>query len=256
MNRGILFVSFGTAYNDSGEKISREITEKIRQKYPDDRVYRAVSSERIRKKLHDRNVEVMGIRESLDKMKAEKIENVWIQSSYFIHGKEQQELKGMAQEYQKEFKELKVEQPLLSSEKDAREITDSIQEAYSFRKDEAVLFMGHGSKTYGNQAYEILLEEWKHRKWKDCFLGTMEGKTLDFSAVRKQIKESGKKKICMVPFLWTSGKHTFYDMILGENSWKAILEKEGYQIRYYFNGLGELENVQEIVLRHLSEASE
>ena len=63
------------------------------------------------------------------------------------------------------------------------------------------------------------------------------------------------KKVVLIPFMIVAGDHAKNDMAGDEeDSWKSILEKAGYEVDCKLQGLGELEVVQEMFIRHIKEA--
>ena len=68
--------------------------------------------------------------------------------------------------------------------------------------------------------------------------------------------EAGPKMLCdthvhLAPFMIVAGDHATNDMS-GEDddSWKSILEKEGYSVKCTLKGLGEIQAVRDIFIRH------
>ena len=60
------------------------------------------------------------------------------------------------------------------------------------------------------------------------------------------------KKILIKPFLIVAGKHAKKDIMSDtENSWKTILEKNGYTVETELVGMGEYQFIQEMFMKKL-----
>ncbi|SQC01335.1 anaerobic cobalt chelatase cbiK [Clostridium tetanomorphum] len=57
-----------------------------------------------------------------------------------------------------------------------------------------------------------------------------------------------------MPFMLVAGDHATNDMAGDEeDSWKSILENEGFKVNIYLHGIGENENIQKIFIQHLQD---
>ena len=117
----------------------------------------------------------------------------------------------------------------------------------------AVIFMGHGTEHSANSAYSqmanILAEDHKN-----VFLGTVEGYP-GYDEVLARLNESGVKKARLIPFMVVAGDHALNDLTGNESeSWKSMLEKEGFEIDYNLLGMGENDGIVEIFVGHTKEA--
>ena len=79
---------------------------------------------------------------------------------------------------------------------------------------------------------------------------TVEG---DFSieSFLDELKNLHPAHVHLAPFMIVAGDHATNDMS-GEDddSWKSILEKEGYSVKCTLKGLGEIQAVRDIFIRH------
>ena len=54
------------------------------------------------------------------------------------------------------------------------------------------------------------------------------------------LKESGAERVLLMPFMLVAGGHAEKDLFgANEESWKSILEREGYAVLSYNQGLGD-----------------
>jgi sirohydrochlorin cobaltochelatase len=95
----------------------------------------------------------------------------------------------------------------------------------------------------------------KKYKKTPIFVGTVEGfPKLDDILIA--LKATGKKKIIVKAMMIVAGDHARNDMAgEEEDSWKNILEKEGFQVTPIIKGLGENDTFAEIFVSHLTDAA-
>lgn len=93
-------------------------------------------------------------------------------------------------------------------------------------------------------------ELFKHFGYSNMHMGTVEG---DFSieSFLDKLKNLHPAHVHLAPFMIVAGDHATNDMS-GEDddSWKSILEKEGYSVKCTLKGLGEIQAVRDIFIRH------
>lgn len=58
-----------------------------------------------------------------------------------------------------------------------------------------------------------------------------------------------------MPFMLVAGDHARNDMAGEEDSWKTILEKEGFEVEVHMHGLGEKEEFRQIFAQKALETS-
>lgn len=70
------------------------------------------------------------------------------------------------------------------------------------------------------------------------------------------LKMYGVKKVILKPFMVVAGDHSINDMASDEDdSWKSILEKNGFEVMAVTKGLGEQDNFANIFVNHAAEAA-
>ena len=80
----------------------------------------------------------------------------------------------------------------------------------------------------------------------NIFIGTIEGK-ITIEHILKKLKNTNFKKILLKPFLIVAGDHAKNDIMSDdENSWKTILEKNGYKVETELIGMGEYPFIQKM----------
>ncbi len=244
MKKGIIVASFGTTYENTRRLCIESIENRIQEKYEDYLVLRAFTSKTVIRILKERdNIHIFNPEEAIEEMKVQGIEEIYIQPLHIIPGHEYEKLSKY---------NLKLGLPLLSLEEDYMKIAEGIGVS-ELGNNEALIFMGHGSDHEADEAYETLENIYHEKGFTNIFIGTVEGsKTIE--EIIKELKEKNIKKVKLKPFMLVAGDHAINDMASeDDDSWKSILEKEGFQVEVCLKGLGEYKIIQEIFLEHLEE---
>ena len=86
------------------------------------------------------------------------------------------------------------------------------------------------------------------------FIGTVEAEpTLD--DVLAAVQAGSYKRVILQPLMIVAGDHANNDMAGDEEgSWKTTFEAAGYEVECLIRGLGELEEIQNLFVRHAQEA--
>jgi cobalamin biosynthesis Co2+ chelatase CbiK len=252
--KAILVVSFGTSYQGTRERTIGAIEKRIQGEFPESKVYRAFTSEYIKKKLEKQGTHIPDIKEALSQIIGEgRTNQLIVQPTYIINGTEYKKVQQEIMPYLEQFREVRFGSPLLSRTIDYKKLADILKEAYPVEQGEALVLMGHGSSYQSNFVYSNFERVLREKGYRNIYIGTMKGKP-SFDDVRKQLKQSKIKHVCLASMMIVAGKHVNRDMIEGENSWKAQLEQDKYQVRFYKKALGELQGVQNMFLEHIREA--
>lgn len=255
----IVLAAFGSRHKSAADSIEH-ITERVRAAYPDYPVRLAYTSKIIRGHMKKAGEKIESVPEALDKLLAEGVTHVVIQSLHLIPGMEFHELLGLANEHMLKdggFTRVEVGFPLVAGEADMQEVADIILSIAKEGQGEndAVLFMGHGTRHDGAIYYESL-----HRLFqgsdKSVHMGVMEHNTkAGIDVFIERFKKDGVKKARLLPFLFGAGWHVARDMIGdGDNSWKSRLEEAGIQCEAVLKGAGEYDRLVNIWLKHLDDA--
>ena len=250
--KAILVVSFGTSYKETRERTITAIENSLQDAFREYKVYRAFTSRKIKQKMEKEGVFVLDVKEPLEQMLLDGIKELFVQPTYMINGREYDFLIEELQPYLHKFETIRCGQSLLACKEDYKELATIIGNAYPVEEDEVLVLMGHGSEHSMNGAYSNFEYVLHHMDYDNILVGTMKGYPA-FSEVKRKLKEKNAKKICLAPMMIVAGKHVNKDMIGEKDSWRAELEQEGYEVRYYRKGLGELPGVQNMFIRHVRE---
>lgn len=254
---GILLVTFGTSV--AGADVGYGKIEKlVREAFPGVEVRWAYTSRIIRHKLAKSGKVMDSPAQALARMGDEGFTAVAVQSLHMIPGEEFDDVKAVARAMAGLPEcpaKVVVGGPLLVTSADveqaARAMLDSLPKERA--KDDAVVFMGHGTPHPANAFYPAMqLEFWKTDP--NTFVATVEGSPA-LDEVLARLKAKGLKKAYLVPFMSVAGDHAMNDMAGDEpDSWKSILTKAGIACVPVLKGAAEIDAVDRIWLEHLRQA--
>lgn len=253
MKKGIIVVSFGTTYEKTRKLSIESIENKVKERYKDYLVLRAFTSQMVINKLKRRdNYFVDNPREALERMKESGIKNIYIQPLHIIPGHEYEKLLSQVKEFLEENNSyaIKIGKPLLYDELDYYKVVQGLN--LSDRKQsEGIVFMGHGTNHEADASYEKLESTFREKGYENVYIGTVEG-SITIEDIISKLKVKEIQKIKLRPFMLVAGDHAINDMASNEeDSWKSILESNGFNVEVSLQGLGELETIQNIYLEHL-----
>ena len=251
MKKAILVVSFGTSYHETRKKTIEACENKIKESFKDYDFYRAFTSGMIINKLKKRdNMFIDNPSEALEKLYNAGYKEVVVQSLHIICGDEYNKLKDMVAQYEDKFDKISIGRPLLTYIDDYRETVEAVKKDLDKMDiDEAVVFMGHGTEHESHSSYPAI--EYMFRDYGiNAFVGTVEGYP-ELEQVIKKLKNRNIKTVDLLPFMLVAGDHAINDMASDEeDSWKTILEKEGFNVKAHVKGLGENQYIQEKFKNH------
>lgn len=252
MKKGIIVTSFGTSHNETRELCIESIENRIKEKYRDYLVTRAFTSRMVINILKKRdNYLVDTPTEALGKMKEEGIKEIYIQPLLIIEGHEYEKTLREVDNFVKENPDFKVTvaKPLLSDEMDYENTVKGL----GLDKEDAVVFMGHGSDHITDISYKKLEDTIREHGYKNVFIGTVEGE-VGIDDVVERLKVQDIKNVILKPFMLVAGVHALEDMASDdEQSWKSILEKNGIDVEVQIVGLGQVKELQDIFIEHLDQ---
>lgn len=258
--KAILVVSFGTTYESTRKLTIEKIEDSIRDKFKTYEVRRAFTSHMVIKKLKD----VYGIyvekpEEALQRLYEEGFSEVVVQPLHIIPGEEYEYISKVVENYRKQdrFCNITLGRPLLyfKGEENLPDDYSILVEALKtqFKEKENVILMGHGTHHPANAVYSCLQAVLKDHGLSNVFIGTIDGYPT-LNNIIQYLKEKEIKELTLMPLLLVAGDHAINDMASDEeDSWKSILEREGFKVNIYLRGLGENEKIQEIYIKHLED---
>ena len=254
---GILLVTFGTSYSDA-QKAFQNIDKQVKEQYPETPVRWAYTSKMIREKLASRDKDIPSPAEALAKMKAQGFTHVAVQSLHIIKGYEYGDLKSVVEGFGSmhgKMQHIELGAPLLSSPESLIKVRDSMLNNIpgARKEDEAVIFMGHGTHHPNNAFYQAMYYQFQ-QKDPLTYIGTI-GDKPGLDTILSDLEQKDVEKVYLLPFMSVAGDHAQNDMAGdGENSWKSILEENGYKVKTVLKGMGEYDNIVDIWIQNLNDS--
>lgn len=240
----VLVVHFGTTHDDTRALTIDAINKKMADAFPGIEVREAWTSRIIAFRLKTRGIHKSSPEEALARLKAEGYTHVLIQSSNIIEGIEMESLRKDVTSQEKGFKEIRIGTPLLFTPEDYEATIAAITP--NGIRDGAVLLVGHGTYTPTTAQYAMMDYMLKAKGFGNYVVGTIEGYP-SFDDALNQIKKGRYKKVRLMPFMFVAGEHAKND-IAGD--WKDELEKQGYEVTVFMEGLGQNPAIQNIFVEH------
>jgi len=261
--KAIIVVSFGTVNDEVRTLCIESVENRIKCSFPEYEVKRAFTSNFIIKKLSERNIYVDTLPQVIEKLKAEGVQEVVIQSTHLTPGEEYaNKVIAVANEYKDAFKRLAIGRPVLmfdGSDHTPDDFSTVIQavktQIHCKEADTEVVFMGHGSPHQHNPAYERLQKKLDETR-ESITIGVLEES--DYPSLKDVLArlagKSNIKKVLLMPFLLVAGNHVEHDMSgQQESSWKNKIANAGYLVEVYLHGLGENSAMQDIYVQHIKD---
>jgi cobalt chelatase len=242
MKKAILVTSFGTSHKDTRKKCLDSIQREVEEKYGNENVERAYTSGIIRRIIEkNEGVHIFDQEEGLKVLKDKGFEEIITMSLHILDGIEYSKL---------DDKFGKISKPLLADDEDFEKIVEN-KEFNDLEGNDAIVFMGHGTESEADYAYQKLQDEYLKAGKNNIFIATVEGKVTIKDVIEK-MKGKGFKKILLKPFMIVAGDHAKNDMSSNdEDSWKTMLKNEGYEVTSVLKGMGEYEFIRKMFMDKL-----
>ena len=249
---GILLVHYGTGNDRSRSVTIDKLDSIVAERFADCKVMEAYAAPSVIRMLGKRGIKKLSIPEALDSLKTLGCQRVVVQSTMLLDGVMTDLLEDYAKKAKGKFSEIKVGRPLLYSVDDCRKMIAVIGKNLAADKTidvgrMQVVLVGHGSDSPANAMYsqlDYLLKDEGKQEW---HVGTIEGYPT-IENVERQLRKSKTKRVVLVPLLYIAGNHQKEDI---NGVWKEELQKQGYKVSVLGKGLGEMPEVQEMIIERI-----
>ncbi len=256
--KGLLAVSFGTSVNASREKTIDAIEADFKEAFPDYTLYRAWTSRVIIEKLKKRDgIQIDTVGEALERMLADGVTEVVVQPTHVISGIENEQMTADILTYRDQFAAVRFGTPLLVNEEDFCAVIKAVMTEFKhISREEALVFMGHGTPHNANSTYSVLSQKLKDMGYENVFLGTVESGP-SINILMQQVHAYGAKRVTLAPFMVVAGDHALNDMSGDDkDSWRKQLEASGFIVNCVLKGLGEYPGIRRLYIKHIQDAIE
>lgn len=249
---GILLVHYGTGNDRSRSVTIDKLDSIVAERFADCKVMEAYAAPSVIRMLGKRGIKKLSIPEALDSLKTLGCQRVVVQSTMLLDGVMTDMLEDYVEKAKEKFSEIKVGRPLLYSVDDCRKMIAVIGKNLAADKTidvgkMQVVLVGHGSDSPANAMYsqlDYLLKDEGKQEW---HVGTIEGYPT-IENVERQLRKSKTKRVVLVPLLYIAGNHQKEDI---NGVWKEELQKQGYKVSVLGKGLGEMPEVQEMIIERI-----
>lgn len=202
IKKGILLVAFGSGESTANISLTN-IYNKVREIFPDTETRWAYTFVFIRKKLGSQGKVIDSPLVAISKMIDEGFTHIVVQSIQTIPGVEYDYLVQVVEQMRKIPKgaeKIIIGRPLLYSHEDIESVVSAMIKSFPERnRDEAMIWMGHGSSHFSNVFYAAVNYYFK-QKCNHMFMGTIEGFPSIYD-VMGQLKKYSYRKVRLIPLL-------------------------------------------------------
>ena len=253
----LLAVSFGTSFNDSRDLTIGAVEEALQKANPDYEVRRAFTSQIIIDILNERDGLVIdNVTQAMDRLAADGVKEVIVQPTHVMAGFEYDDVMKEIEGCKSKFDSMKIGSALLVEDADYENLAKIlVEETKDYAaEDTAIVFMGHGTEHEANATYAKLQETMTNAGYSNYIIGTVEA-TPSLEDVIAMAKESGAKKVVLLPLMIVAGDHANNDMAGDEEgSWKTEFQKAGFEVECVLKGMGQYPGVQQMIVDHAAAA--
>jgi sirohydrochlorin cobaltochelatase len=255
-NRALLVISFGSSFTSNREKALAPLKAALDEAFPGFDMFSAFTSRMVIDKLKARDGAAFeNPIQAVKRLQHSGYREVLVQPLLVIAGMEYDRLVTDLQPLRGCFDRLAIGAPLLSSPADFGEVVNLLRPYCRAEEPQhALVLMGHGSRHAANAVYARQQEAFRAAGLNNVYMATVEGRPVLHDII-PGLKADGVKKVTLMPFMLIAGDHAHNDMAGdGDESWKSILQREGFSVDARITGLGELEGIGEIFRHHAREA--
>ena len=252
---GILLVHYGTQNDDSRRRTVDRLDSLVAAKYPDCRVVEAYAAPAVIRALGRRGIRKLTISEALDSLASLGCRKLAVQSTMLLDGVMTDILDKELAARSGKFDKVNVGRPLLYSVDDCRNMIGCIERTLTSEgllangKNAHVVLVGHGSDSPANAMYsqvDYVAQNEGHSNW---HVGTIEGYPT-VETVASRLASAKAKSVVLVPLLYIAGNHLRDDI---NGVWREALESRGYKVGVLKKGLGETDEIQQMLVARIAE---
>lgn len=253
IKKAILVVSFGTSYHDTLAKTIVPIEQDLAAAFPERMLMRAFTSGMIMKKLKVRDgMDIPNVSQALETLLAQGYGDVRIQPTHVMGGDEYDKLCALAAPFATQFEAMTIGAPLLTTVADYKAVAQALMaDVPAQTPEQAIVFMGHGTEHPANATYAMLEYVLHDMGRKDILIGTVEGYPALEEVQRRIAERGGVKQVHLRPLMIVAGDHAQNDLAgEEEDSWKSVLEAQGFATTVALKGLGEYPAIRALFVDH------
>lgn len=253
--KALLVVSFGSSYSDKRSRSIGAIESAISSAFPERLFYRAWTSNMLRKKVErEEGLHIDSVDEAMERMLKDGVNDLLVQPTHLLLGEEYKKAEETVRAFAGNFSSLAIGGPLLADSSDVTELAGILEKEYPTEEGEMLVLMGHGSAKLPFPVYECLEKQLIRDGYDMTCVGTVEFEP-GIDRVLEFIRQERPQKVHLAPILTVAGDHVINDMS-GDapDSWKNRIGQEGTVVMCHIKGLGEIEQIRSMFIRHAENA--
>jgi len=258
MNTGILLVA-PSGGEPAADAALAGLEARVRRRFPGAEVRWAYSAAPVRRRLAALGRPAAAPAAALRALRRAGCKRAAVASLHVAAGLEYDRLRAELEPFRhgrRAFEQLVLCPPLLGSAAELQRVVRALLAAVppARRRNEAVLFMGHGNARHpGALTYLAAAAEFQRRD-RRAFLATLESPPR-LRDVLPLLRAAGVRRAYLLPFMALAGYHVHRDMAgAGQTSWARQLTRAGIAPVAVCRGLFEYPAVIALWLKHLDEA--
>lgn len=260
----ILIMSFGTTFKETRAKTIDATIAAIQAKHPGVKVVTAFTSHIIIDRIKAKEgIKYPTPEEAIAQLKAEGYTRVAMASFDIIPGMEYDYKNAVYYAHKDDFKKATFGTPLMywqGQEGQDDDITETMKALSTqfpkMGKRDAVLILAHGTPHPANAYYAVMQDRLEELGYGNAMIFSVEGWPLLEDVIPK-LKAKKIKNVTLMPLMMVAGDHAINDMAGDEeDSYKSILQKEGFKVDTFLYGLGENDAVQKLFVDRFEDAWE
>ena len=261
--KAILIASFGTSMK-SAQKAIDNLTDRVREDFPDFDLFIAYTSNIIRRKIaRERNEIIPTPLQALADLQEHGYTDVYVVPMHILPGMEYDDLKSAVCAFahirgKYSFHNLRIGKPFLCDIPACDTMADILVKRFSkeISEKKTIVLMGHGTPNHISHALYTQLQLALGKKAHGRFvLGTVEAVPA-IDDVVSMLRHRNVEEIVLSPFMIVAGDHAINDMSdpESEDSWYSVLQGAGYnKISLRLEGLGEDDGIAELFSQRVRE---
>lgn len=254
----LLVVSFGTSYESVIDSCIAPVEAAIRSAAPDYDFFRAFTSRMILRKLEKvSHIHIPTPPQALEALREQGYTRIVVQPTHILAGTEYHDVEAEVRDFAQKHPDMDIVlgQPVLYENEDYERVAAALGRWMPETADnEVVLLMGHGTEHFSNSSYFALQHYLDKLSTRAVYVANVEAPPV-LHDVMEEMHGEAVTKVYLMPFMLVAGDHAHHDMAgSGEDSWKSVLEADGFQVEIIMRGLGESEAFREIYREKASAA--
>ncbi len=248
--RVLLSVCSGAVSERDMDRTAGAIEKELSKAFPGFEIRRALLDQEVIGERSARGEEAESLTDALDRLAGEGVKELLVQPTLLTEGEEYEALKKTLEAYAGYFDTVRLGKPLLRDEESAASLGEALSSALKryIRRDTLLVLVGGAQDA--QDAYGFL-----QAAMGDNVLAVSAAGEGAFDKAKEAIEAAGFKKLVLIPLTMEAG--LLGNEVLGgagEESWRKLLQAEGYQVEWSTYGLAQYAGVRGLLVDLAGEA--